>query len=584
MRCFLDRTCLIIVLFAFMMPQARTEDAVSTVSFKAEVPSFHSLGFRWLVEGDANANAAVEVRFRESSTGEWRSALSLHRVEPEAMETIQPPEGQFLFAGSIMFLKAGTSYDVELSLRDPDNKRASIEKHTLQTLDEEQYTNAQARRVYYVQPASQKQGNGSKEQPFAGIDQAVKQLQAGDHLLLLPGTYISEAAIRLTGKPGQPIVLRGSGQDAVIIKGGKNRSGLDIGGSQYVQIENLTIADAYWGLRAIACRHLTIKDCFFKEVGTGIFSDSSKARRLIIMNNHIEGVLPFPYNRKTMKTKYTGELRGIDVAGSDHIFAYNTVHGFRDGIDVRGKPPLMNVDMHNNEIYECYDDGMELDNSDQNVRCFYNRISNCGGGISFQPIHGGPVYVVRNVLYNLRGETWKIHLSPTGFPHRTSGAYIFHNTVVRSNPCFRVWSNEGPGHYFTLYNNLYVGTGGPIEVTCPMLYTRMDYNAYIHDGQFKYFAYWNKKKYKTLNDFSKATGLGEHSVAAVYKGGIFSKRADFPKRDTVEERRIFDLHDKSPLIDRGVQLPSINDGFDGKAPDIGALEHASEPPHYGIRH
>ena len=32
----------------------------------------------------------------------------------------------------------------------------------------------------------------------------------------------------------------------------------------------------------------------------------------------------------------------------------------------------------------------------------------------------------------------------------------------------------------------------------------------------------------------------------------------------------------SPLIDHGVVLPGINDGFVGAAPDIGALEHNSD--------
>ena len=39
----------------------------------------------------------------------------------------------------------------------------------------------------------------------------------------------------------------------------------------------------------------------------------------------------------------------------------------------------------------------------------------------------------------------------------------------------------------------------------------------------------------------------------------------------------------SAAIDRGVVLPNINDGFAGKAPDLGALEAGQPLPIYGPR-
>jgi hypothetical protein len=45
----------------------------------------------------------------------------------------------------------------------------------------------------------------------------------------------------------------------------------------------------------------------------------------------------------------------------------------------------------------------------------------------------------------------------------------------------------------------------------------------------------------------------------------------------------FRLKAGSKAIDAGVALPTINDGFTGKAPDLGALEFGAEPLHYGPR-
>jgi hypothetical protein len=45
----------------------------------------------------------------------------------------------------------------------------------------------------------------------------------------------------------------------------------------------------------------------------------------------------------------------------------------------------------------------------------------------------------------------------------------------------------------------------------------------------------------------------------------------------------FRLKPGSPAIDAGVELPSITDGFTGKAPDIGAFETGRPLLQYGPR-
>ena len=45
----------------------------------------------------------------------------------------------------------------------------------------------------------------------------------------------------------------------------------------------------------------------------------------------------------------------------------------------------------------------------------------------------------------------------------------------------------------------------------------------------------------------------------------------------------FRIKENSEALDAGVALPTINDDFTGKAPDLGALERNQEEPHYGPR-
>jgi len=43
------------------------------------------------------------------------------------------------------------------------------------------------------------------------------------------------------------------------------------------------------------------------------------------------------------------------------------------------------------------------------------------------------------------------------------------------------------------------------------------------------------------------------------------------------------LRPSSAAIDRGVVIPNVNDGYTGKAPDLGALEAGEPLPVYGPR-
>jgi hypothetical protein len=93
------------------------------------------------------------------------------------------------------------------------------------------------------------------------------------------------------------------------------------------------------------------------------------------------------------------------------------------------------------------------------------------------------------------------------------------------------------------------------------------------------------RKFRTLREFSEATGQDRHSVLVDYD--VF-KKVTPPDRD---DPRIlykpaefdFELRPDSVAVDAGVVLPNVNDGFAGKAPDLGAYESGLPLPHYGVR-
>ncbi|MHC4682269.1 MAG: hypothetical protein ACYTEK_26710 [Planctomycetota bacterium] len=62
-------------------------------------------------------------------------------------------------------------------------------------------------------------------------------------------------------------------------------------------------------------------------------------------------------------------------------------------------------------------------------------------------------------------------------------------------------------------------------------------------------------------------------------------RARAPQRGRTYEPGDYDLrlHERINVLDVGVVLPQITDGFTGEAPDLGCYELGQEPPHYGPR-
>jgi hypothetical protein len=92
------------------------------------------------------------------------------------------------------------------------------------------------------------------------------------------------------------------------------------------------------------------------------------------------------------------------------------------------------------------------------------------------------------------------------------------------------------------------------------------------------------KRADTLEEFAAATGQDTHSKLVDYN--IFRKvTPPGPNPQTLYKPEDFDfrLRPGSAAMDAGVRLSGINDGFEGRAPDLGAYEGDQPVPHYGPR-
>jgi len=85
----------------------------------------------------------------------------------------------------------------------------------------------------------------------------------------------------------------------------------------------------------------------------------------------------------------------------------------------------------------------------------------------------------------------------------------------------------------------------------------------------------------------RATRQDQNSITLDYDVFVKVPKLD---RDPKTVQRLYDFKDLdfhlrpgAAAIDRGVALANINDGFTGKAPDLGALEAGQPLPTYGPR-
>ena len=266
------------------------------------------------------------------------------------------------------------------------------------------------------------------------------------------------------------------------------------------------------------------------------------------------------------------------------MICYNRISRFWDCLAIAnyGKPPhdldlqCVAIDFYSNDLFDAVDDGIEADYGCHNIRVFENRIRNAHTGLSAQPSYGGPIYFIRNQLYNITSLSLKLHNWCTGLE-------IYHNTLICARGAFRSYARWQNG---ILRNNLFLGASRyAVETGSPHPRTSLDYNGYRGadpERLFKWFDGEKEERYPSLGTFAEATGFERHGIMLDFD--IFT-RAEMPVEGTTYGPDFGDLalRPEAIAVDAGAVLPNINDGYTGDAPDLGCFERGQPRPHYGPR-
>lgn len=363
---------------------------------------------------------------------------------------------------------------------------------------------------------------------------------------------------------------------------GRLEQGFVANNRAFIRIENLEIryqgaSEFGTGVSFRNCSDCAVRTCRIHEMN----SAGVRVRggdRVLIENNDIfdTSIIGWPWSLTRSSTASDAIVFSHEV-GRGHVVRRNTMHGTFDGMQACGTiAPVAGVtnetDIHDNVFFDHPDDALENDAYCANVRVWNNRISNVHMGVSAAPATPGPLWVVRNVVWRsgatrtsqIDGMTASALKINNATPSTIGPIFVYQNTFLTDAPTTNSLSLQNPstGTFIRARNNVIAGT----------YYALYKPSTVPWDGNWNdlftteptRFVSWQGTRYPNLTAF-RAIGQEANGISA-------------PPQLVNPAAGNFDPAVGSPLIDRGVLIPGINDVFVGAAPDIGAVEAGAPTP------
>lgn len=375
------------------------------------IATFESIGIYWAPprpreeRPDDIKGLRTRVQYRKQGEQGWSSGLPLW-FDPRNKE----------YRGSLVGLAAGTSYEISLSLIDndgvPTGTTASITQSTWTETANLPVSKtitlpANGSATYNVNVSGTQDGYVLYTAP---ADQTTIDMGAPDgHLarefscVRINASYVIVRGLTLKNCQRQGIEILAPSHDVIIEKN-------DISG--FGSAPSGTEAPASAGDKP------TNKIVYGTEYEAGIYCQNvrtgiaDRVRRVVIQRNKIHDPR---YGSISWVYAHPNSAQGITFnhCGGNHVIRYNDIyatpgHYFNDGIGglsnftFEGFPGA-DSDIHGNDISGVYDDAIESEGGNRNVRIWGNYLHHVYSGIALATTSQGPVYAFRNVMTDTVG-------------------------------------------------------------------------------------------------------------------------------------------------------------------------------------
>lgn len=519
--------------------------AITSKAKPLSIPTFHCLGIYWSPEnGQAGKN--VLVKFRQAGQQAWRDGLPM-RYNP-----IKTPECKGDYRGSIVNLTPGATYEVALTLEGTDI-RTSLTAATW-----------------------------SENFPIA----STVKCSSGNATL----------KITKSGTPQGYILY--DGHNAIIDTANTADDGISVD-ANYVILRGFTVKNVKQnGIRITNGHHIVIEDCDISKWGSeeekgygfdyqgGVYSNNKNLNCLVVQRCKIHNPTwnSNSWAEEHNKSRHPAgpqtivfwEAEGNNVIRYNELFSdpnhyYNDIIGGGQNGSYRGFPGA-DSDIYCNYFANCWDDGIESEGGNQNVRIWNNYIENVMIPIANAATSIGPLYVWRNVSgrsYSKPGSSWNLTHGPfmkMGFADSenwmTGHMYIFNNTILQPN-------DQGAD-----------ALGGSSRIIKHCVTRNNIFNVRPTDTHSI-----STDKKGTDNDFDNdllsanryPTDQEKHAI----KGKPVYQRGTGFSFDI--KTGTFQLAPDSPGYGQAVAIPNFCEPINGKVPDMGAHQSGTAPMIFGTK-
>jgi ribosomal protein L14 len=575
----------LLIISFFLSPLIFRNNAVlgqTPTGTAAGVPTFQCIGITWSGSG-GNANTTCNVQYKVTGTSTWSNGYPLsfdsraHNANDIAgYQSVVRPANEY--RGSIVGLQPGTSYDVLLTAGTASNSftvstwaetsawpigSTTTVSNTNQTLNISVSGTANGYKLYT---------------PAAGQTATIDVANGSANCIYINASYIIIRGLNIKGAAQDAILLGPNAHDVLIERN-------DISGWG-------TIGMNFDDQSAVRVRG-------FSYNGYGI-------TRIVIQRNLIHD------SRETTNLGWDANMRhpngptgiNFEEAGGNNVFRYNEVYGsddqhyFNDGIGgadnfTKSGFPRENTDIYGNKISRCWDDGIESEGSNCNVRIWGNFLDNTFTGVACAANSVGPMYIYRNVTYVARRlgigtsngtldteDRGPFNKCGSNTPAANGGrTYLFHNTILEptqagfNNPRGLdggVVDNGGVLQNAVSRNNIwqsaYSGQGGVgvgeyqsgSGTNCTYDYDLWNFGPNLNKGTAGSHVMLGTPTY----------AIGNIVAPLGYNAG--------PRADG------YNLAATSRGYNAGLVLPGFNDSYIGTAPDVGAYEAGAPPLQFGV--
>jgi hypothetical protein len=273
----------------------------------------------------------------------------------------------------------------------------------------------------------------------------------------------------------------------------------------------------------------------------------------------------------------------FSYCGGNHVFRWNEIYsttgnrfndgmGGEDNFSTNGFPNS-DSDIYGNRITHTWDDGIEAEGADRNVRIWGNYLDRTATGIATTVASVGPVYIFRNVFNRNQFFDKRAPDSDERQPFFKSGSsadfgngrrYLFHNTMLQATQSGSVYGLGGGA-----------GVGGTGDTQ--LVHNTVSMNNIWH--------LWkpNSAVYQVGSDNQFQNDMFNGSMGTAVTGGINATPTYASGNGWQSEAGgLYALAAGTPGYDGGVRIANFNDGFTGNAPDVGASEAGAGAMLFGI--